>query len=329
MSLTYASIFAGIGGFDAGLDRAGMSPTCQVEVNAHAATILAAHWPTTHRTEDVRDTTARDLGAPDVVVGGFPCQDTSIAAPHRAGLDGARSHLFFDFARLLDETARLLDGTRPRWAVIENPTGLLRSNGGRDMDRVRGTLADLGYGWAYRVLDTGGTGPQRRHRVIIVGHRGGDPRPAGHVLADPGAGREDARLVDTRRRGGPGRLAPHGVASPHDGSLTVWRKSRRPRSASDYSTWVDDGAANTLTGFDAGTRQTHVMADRGRLRRPVLAEWERLQGFRAGWTAGIPDSARFTALGNAMHADAAAWLGHRIATVDAALPMLPWRQPAA
>lgn len=328
MGLTYASIFAGIGGFDAGFDRAGMTPTCQVELDPHCRTILAAHWPSTPRTEDVRDTTAADLGTPDVVAGGFPCQDTSIAAPHRAGLDGARSHNFFHFTRLVDEAGRLIDATRPRWAVIENPVGLLRSNGGRDMERVAGTLADIGYGWAYRVVDTGGTGPQRRRRVLIVAHRGGDPRPARQVLADPDTGWEGAGQSHPGGRREPGRPSPHGVASGHDAELIVWRKSRRPRSSSDYATWLDDGQANTLTGFDSGTRQTHLIAQGGRLRRPTLTEWERLQGFRDGWTAGVPDSARFTALGNAMHADAAAWLGGRLAAVDAALPVLPWPRTA-
>lgn len=72
--------------------------------------------------------------------------------------------------------------------------------------------------------------------------------------------------------------------------------------------------ANTLTGFDGGgaTRQVHLIAQHGRLRTLTLTEWERLQRFPDGWTEGIPDSARFTALGNAMHVGMAEWLGRRI-----------------
>lgn len=82
--------------------------------------------------------------------------------------------------------------------------------------------------------------------------------------------------------------------------------------------------SNTLTGFDAGlaTRQTHLIYQQGRLRTLTPVEWERLQGFPDGWTEGLSDSARYQALGNAMHVGMAAWLGHRIAAVDAALPQL-------
>lgn len=107
----------------------------------------------------------------------------------------------------------------------------------------------------------------------------------------------------------------------------MWRKSARARaaiSAGGYETWVADGNANTLTGFDGGmaTRQTHLLAQGGRLRTLTLTEWERLQGFADGWTEGLPDSARYTALGNAMHVGTAAWLGRRILNVEAELPAL-------
>lgn len=82
--------------------------------------------------------------------------------------------------------------------------------------------------------------------------------------------------------------------------------------------------ANTLTKFDAGlaTRQTHLVYQDGRLRTFTPLEWERLQGFPDGWTEGLPDGARLDALGNAMHVGMAAWLGQRLAAVDAALPQL-------
>lgn len=75
--------------------------------------------------------------------------------------------------------------------------------------------------------------------------------------------------------------------------------------------------ANTLTGFDGGgpARQTHLIAQQGRVRTLTHTEWERLQMFPDGWTEGLPDSARFTALGNAMHVGMAEWLGRRFASV--------------
>lgn len=82
--------------------------------------------------------------------------------------------------------------------------------------------------------------------------------------------------------------------------------------------------ANTLTGFDGGgpNRQTHILLQEGRLRTFTLTEWERLQGFPDGWTEGIPESARYQALGNAMHVGMARWLGQRLVAVNNALPQI-------
>lgn len=84
-----------------------------------------------------------------------------------------------------------------------------------------------------------------------------------------------------------------------------------------------------MTGFDSGgpLRQTHLLAQAGRLRTLTLTEWERLQGFDDDWTAGIPDSARYTALGNAMHVGMATWLGHRLKAVHETI--VPIRKEAA
>lgn len=310
-----ASCFAGIGGFEIGLGRAGIETIFQSEWDTNCQSILARNFPAVKLMGDITDVRGTDLGRPDLAVGGFPCQDTSIAAPHRSGLAGRRSGHFFEFARLVEEYQRLIDESAPRWVVIENPTGLLRSNGGRDAATVFRCLEDLGYGWAYRVVDGRHLGsPQRRGRVLVVGHRGGDPRPAGDVLglADGGSEAAPARRVGRRPIGS----APAGGAAFD----AVWRKSARARaslSKGGYETWVSDGMANTLTGFDGGgpARQTHLISQHGRLRTLTLTEWERLQGFPDDWTKGIPDSARYQALGNAMHVGMAEWLGRRLMRV--------------
>lgn len=105
----------------------------------------------------------------------------------------------------------------------------------------------------------------------------------------------------------------------------IWRKSARPRaalSAGGYETWVPADFANTLTGFDGGlaTRQTHLIAQHGRLRTLTPTEWERLQGFPDGWTATMPASQRWEALGNAIHTGTAAWLARRLDAVHYAVP---------
>ena len=330
MKLKYFSTFTGIGGFEIGLMSAGMTCTGMVEIDANCRAVLKQHFPTYRLMEDIRDVAPTDIGDPDAVVGGFPCQDTSIAAPHRQGLQGARSGLYYEFTRLVEEHLRLVDATRPRWVVIENPEGLLKSHGGRDMAAVVGGLEDIGYGWAYRVVDARYLGStQRRRRILVVGHRGGDPRPAWQVLGDPETGgpANRANQVGGTSRGPAPLPGPVG----NSGAL-IWRKSARARaklSEGGYETWVPAEFANTLTGFDGGgpTRQTHLIAQNGRVRTLTLTEWERLQGFPDDWTKQMPDSARYQALGNAIHTGTAAWLGNRLVAVDAALPQLPHIHP--
>lgn len=323
--MKYASVFAGIEGFGLAFDRVGMECTAQVEWDKNCQKVLERHWPGLLKGEDVVDTTGRDLGRPDLICGGFPCQDTSIAAPHRAGLAGARSSHFYEFSRLVEEVSQLVDDARPRWVVIENPPGLLKSNDGRDMATVVRHLEVLGYGWAYRVVDARHLGsPQRRSRVIVVGHRGGDPRPAWQVLGDTGAGGDTA--LSRSQRGGARGPRPAATPVGSTGAL-IWRKAARPRKSiklGGYETWTADGLANTLTGFDGGgpTRQQHLIYQHGRMRTLTLTEWERLQGFPDGWTEDLPDSARFKALGNAMHVGTAEWLGRRLVAVNAALPAI-------
>jgi len=164
MALAVGSLFSGIGGFDLGLERAGMEVRWQVEIDAKCGDVLAQHWPSVRRYKDVREVGA-NLEPVDVVCGGFPCQDLSVAG-RREGLAGERSGLWFEFHRVLAET-------RPRWVVIENVPGLLSSDGGRDFATIIRGLAELGYMGAARVLDAQYFGvAQRRRRVFIVGHLG-------------------------------------------------------------------------------------------------------------------------------------------------------------
>ena len=129
MTLTFGSLFAGIGGMDLGLERAGMQCKWQVEINPYAQKVLAKHWPHVDRFEDVRAVGARELAPVDLIAGGFPCQDISHAGL-RAGIDGERSGLWSEFARLVREL-------RPRYVLVENVAALLV----RGVERVLGDLA--------------------------------------------------------------------------------------------------------------------------------------------------------------------------------------------
>lgn len=164
------SLFSGVGGMDLGLERAGHEVAFQVEKVPWRRDILAHHWPKVPRFDDVRGFTGEGLSV-DMLCGGFPCQDVSIAGK-RAGFGGERSSLFFDFARIAD-------ALRPAWLLIENVPGLLTSRAGRDFGIVLSTLVELGYGLAWRILDSQHFGvPQRRRRVFIAGCLGArSPEP--------------------------------------------------------------------------------------------------------------------------------------------------------
>jgi len=150
-ALTAVCLFDGIGGFPLAFARAGIRTVLSCEIDPAARGVLTDRFPDHVLHDDVRTLTADDCRAAGfvpyrgVLAGGFPCQDLSVAG-RRAGLDGARSGLFF-------EIVRLADALRPRWLVLENVPGLLSSNSGRDMGAIVGALVDLGYGVGWRVLD--------------------------------------------------------------------------------------------------------------------------------------------------------------------------------
>ena len=175
------SLFAGVGGFDLALERNGAEIVASVEIDKHARKILTKQFPNSTILEDVKSVTGQqlfDLGfnSDGIIVGGFPCQDLSVAGK-RSGLAGERSGLFFEVVRILDET-------KAKWFILENVPGLLSSKGGRDMGIVLGSLAELGYGIAYRILDAQFFGvPQRRRRIFIVGCLGDDGRTPAKILA--------------------------------------------------------------------------------------------------------------------------------------------------
>jgi len=159
------SLFSGVGGFDLGFERAGMKCLWQVEFDKNCQSVLRKHWSETELFDDVRTVGKHNLKPVDVICGGFPCQDVSIAGK-RAGLAGERSGLWSEFARIIDEL-------EPKWVVVENVPGLLSSNKGRDFATVIRWLAERGYGVAWRILDSQYFGvAQRRRRVFIVGSFG-------------------------------------------------------------------------------------------------------------------------------------------------------------
>lgn len=204
MPPTFGSLFAGIGGMDLGLERAGMVCRWQVEIDDHARKVLAKHWPDVARFRDVREVGSHNLEPVDVVAGGFPCQDVSNMGL-REGISGARSGLWSEFFRIVCEL-------RPRYVVVENVTGLLV----RGIDRVLGDLASVGFDAEWEVLPACAFGaPHARERVFVVAYA---------------AGRGRAGASDSHCRGG---LEDDGRAGPLEAFMAGGRTFNPRRSGWD------------------------------------------------------------------------------------------------
>ena len=174
MTLRYLSVCSGIEAATAAWHSLGWEPVAFAEIEAFPSAVLKHHYPKVPNLGDFTKIEASDVGSIDLLVGGTPCQSFSVAGL-RGGLADDRGNLALEFLRLADRT-------RPKWLVWENVPGVLSSNGGRDFGSILGGLVELGYGFAYRVLDAQHFGvPQRRRRVFVVGYLG-DWRRAAAVL---------------------------------------------------------------------------------------------------------------------------------------------------
>lgn len=300
-----ASFFSGIGGFDLAYERAGFEITMQCEIDPFCKTILTKHWPEVLSFKDIREVNHAAIPVSDVWVGGFPCQDVSVARMGpRDGLRGKRSGLFYEFARLIGE--RL-----PRIVLIENVTGLLSSHGGRDFEIVIRSLAELGYGVGWRVFNSANFGvPQSRQRVYIVGcYR--DRRGPGEILFEP----ERSSRHDTQSRSnGEKPVSPFkkSFGDPVKGPIVQGRA---------YCLYA---CSARHTGTDWS--RTYVTYPEGRVRRLTPKECEAIQGFPADWTLPVNeykeakdieklDSLRYNALGNAVTVPTVEWIARRMVPV--------------
>lgn len=271
--MTAVSLFAGIGGFDLALERNGVKVVASVEIDKHAQGVLRKQFPNTQILGDIQEVSGEQLinagftPQQGVIVGGFPCQDLSVAGK-RAGLAGARSGLFWEICRLLDET-------KARYFILENVPGLLTSNGGQDMGVVIGALADRGYSIAWRVLDAQYFGvPQRRRRIFIVGCLGDDWRAPAEILnlAQGGAGNptpsRKARKDSARAtKSGVGESSAAGNFELYDFPRDPISPSLNASRAHDTMTWWDGSdTAQALTA----TSNEQRMPDKGRMQMVVI-----------------------------------------------------------
>jgi len=172
---SFGSLFAGIGGLDLGLERAGMTCQWQVEIDDYCNKVLEKHWPNVRRYTDVKECGKHNLATVDLICGGFPCQPVSTAGKRQGDKD--ERWLWDDFARIIREL-------RPRWVLAENVPGLYSADNGRLFGKVLADLATCGYDAEWDCIPAAAVGaPHRRYRVFIVAHTNGKRGVFHHVGA--------------------------------------------------------------------------------------------------------------------------------------------------
>lgn len=263
--VTAAHLFDGIGGFHLAADRVGMTTLWSSENDKHASAVLHHHWPDIRNYGDIHDidrvTYPEEPGdeirgfvppAVDVLTGGFPCQDYSVAGT-RGGLAGDRGALWWEFLRVITSI-------RPAWVVGENVPGLLSSRDGADFETIVGSLTECGYGVVWGVLDAQYFGvAQRRRRVFIVGHSGGQPRPEVLALGEgvfghPEPSRETGPRVAALTANGLGGGGPDDNLA-QAGHLTIGFNARQEDAVPSY-----EQAATLDAGLPIGGVLTQTLA---------------------------------------------------------------------
>jgi DNA (cytosine-5)-methyltransferase 1 len=254
--MKYGSLFSGIGGFDIALNRAGFIPAWMCEIDKSCQNILKRHFEGVKIYDDV--TTIRNAEPVDLICGGFPCQDLSVAGK-RAGLAGERSGLWFEFARVIDEL-------EPKWVVIENVPGLLSSSRGADFAVIIQWLAQRGYGVSWRILDAQYFGvPQRRRRVFIVGSLGNGrsaevlfERESG--IGDTAPSREKRKKIANDAPTSTLRGFGHGWQGQHNDTNAVMVQLNGDRDNPGVS--IYDNVSPTVPANPMSDRRAAVMVQR-------------------------------------------------------------------
>jgi len=284
--MAVVGLFAGIGGFELALSQTGFETGMLVEIDPVAQAVLKTRFPNAEIRTDVAD--VADIPSDTAILtAGFPCQNLSMAGD-KSGINGKKSNV-------VAKMFALIQRSRVPIVVIENVYFMLHLGSGGAMEWLVGQFEELGYHWAYRVLDTMGFGlPHRRRRVYLVAARDIDPRCvlfADHAFSPP-----------TPR---PDISRPLGF---------YWTEGRSGVG------FTADGIPPLKVGSAIGIPSAPaVLFPDGEVLTPSVTACERLQGFTSGWTGAHGELLNGRQvwgrlIGNAVSVPVARWVGQRIKT---------------
>ena len=287
--ITFADLFAGIGGFRLGIERAseklGIHVKCvfSSEIDKNPRYVYEKHFKEIPR-GDITKISASDIPDIDIMCGGFPCQSFSIAGDQR-GFEDTRGTLFFDVARILKHK-------KPKIVFLENVKNLLSHDKGRTFATILVTLYELGYDVEFQLLNSKDFGvPQNRERVYIIGHlRGERTRQVFPVRGTTeSTTRENiSTTIDANYWKG---IDNHGQRTHIIQYYCGKHQQDRVLNPLGVSSCLPTG-----TGGDLIPK----FIKHGKIRKLTPVECERLQGYPDNWTAGIADTNRYKCLGNAV-----------------------------
>jgi len=298
--MNYLSVCSGVEAATVAWHHMGWKPVGFSEIEKFPSQVLAHHYPQVTNFGDM--TKYKDWNINDSVgllVGGTPCQSFSVAGL-RKGLEDPRGNLALTYVGILDKF-------RPKWCIWENVPGVLSSSKGRDFGAFLGALGELGYGWAYRVLDAQNFGvPQRRRRVFVVGCLGGWESAAkvlfeseslsGNIKSSKKEKQETAKCLTTR------------IRNDYETETFI------THCVDTFPTLLSSTAGVSRPGNAVTEHQTYIAYKNMAVRRLTPVECERLQGFPDNYT-NIPkavDGPRYKALGNSMAVPVMKWIGEKI-----------------
>ena len=272
--MKYLSVCSGVEAATVAWHSLGWQPVAFSEIEPFPSAVLAYHYPNVPNLGDMTKFKDWNLNESiDILVGGTPCQSFSVAGL-RKGLEDPRGNLALTYVGILDKF-------RPKWFIWENVPGVLSSSGGRDFGSFLGAVAQLGYGFAYRVLDAQNFGvPQRRRRVFVVGHLG-DWKPATEVLFEC-----ESLSGDTK----PSRKKRQGVAGFVESSFGQYREDVIAGTTKASGGVLGGGSETFLTVYENHPSDSRVK-EMGDVCQTVTSTWGSGGGnipFVQNTTYGIP-----------------------------------------